>query len=109
MNPPDAHRSNWHRATVGLLAVASWAAAAALFAGYGVAMRRALETESYLLGGAGWLFGLLAFYLVAKIVRQGEDADNDEGDPRQRDDARTPTPRRSGPRESAHRGESPGD
>ena len=73
MNPPEAHRSSWQRVTVVLLAVVSWAAAAALFAGYGVALRRALEPERYVLGAAGWIVGLLAFYLVAKIVRREEE------------------------------------
>lgn len=68
MPSDDVTRSNFHRAVTGLTAMASWLLAVSLFAGYARASQESLEEEGILLGLGGWVFGILALILVARLL-----------------------------------------
>lgn len=66
--PPRAKRWNWHRIAVGLMAVVSWALAAALFRGYAIALLEARERASWLLWIASWTFSVVGLLVVLKSL-----------------------------------------
>lgn len=66
--PHRAKRLNWHRMALGLMAVVSWALAAALFRGYAIALLESRERESWLLWFASWTLSLAGLLIILKSL-----------------------------------------
>jgi hypothetical protein len=65
------HSLYWRRAALGFAAIASWLLATVLFASYTAAWQDAFTPRRFLLGASGWISGLIAIHLLARLLRWG--------------------------------------